>query len=149
MIAASRSLRTASPCRVGLSSLSTPRWSLRWTQLASLAASSAAHPEQPCASPPGEGADLPRTAANRALSPPRPWHRARWPVELRGSPIRPDARSEPCPFGPACLAVGCHGRLRLARVCLALVCGSPRCGSQPPCPPAGKHCQRRRGSARS
>ena len=67
----------------------------------------------------------------------------RWSmVELGGSPIRPDARSEPCPFGPACLAVGCHGRLRLPLVCLAFVCGSPRCGSQPPFPPAGKSCQR-------
>ena len=60
MIVASRSLRTASLCGVGLSSLSTPRWSLRWTQLA-----------------------------------------------------------------------------------------SPRCGSQPPFPPIGKRCQRRRGDTRS
>ena len=50
----------------------------------------------------------------------------------RSVPVRPSATA-------ACLPL----------VCLALVCCSLRCGSQPPFPPVGKRCQRRRGGARS
>ena len=70
-------------------------------------------------------------------------------MEPKGSSIRPVDHSQPCLFGPACVAVWCHGCVRLPLVCLALVCGSPRCGSQPPYLPFGPCCQRRRESTRS